>query len=84
MEKLRELQLGGNKLTRLGSLQFPPLHHLQTLKLDNCNIKYVHDTAFSNLPNITTLGFVFGALIIIINSVPVALPTEFEEFTKVS
>ena len=55
MEKLRKLELSGNQISRLEAQQFPELLHLQSLKLNGCNIRYIHNFAFVNLPNITTL-----------------------------
>ena len=55
MEKLRELDLSGNRLSRLEAHQFPLLLHMQILKLDNCKISFIHNYAFVNLPNITSL-----------------------------
>lgn len=58
MEKLRKLDLSDNMITRLEADQFPTLLHLQRLKLSNCLIRYVHNYAFRNLPNITAIGSV--------------------------
>jgi len=41
MEKLRKLELSGNQISRLEANQFPKLYHLQTLRLDGCNIRWV-------------------------------------------
>ena len=53
--KLRFLYLNGNPLHKLEAHQFPPLPHLRTLELMNCNLESLDKKAFMHLSALETL-----------------------------
>ena len=49
LEKLINLDLSGNRLSRLSGNQFPPLPFLRTLLIRENELVYVNNFAFANL-----------------------------------